>query len=146
MNMEKKIEKSGNCPACGQSVAETKSNWMHRFIEYCPQCTCGLSHGPVLDDIGEDCNLSEKVEAYKAQQSGPEPFLCDCGAKAVARFRHALADWNCITIDGEPVRKAKLLPGQGEGEGRFIDEVEYLKRQHRAELDAVIAANLKEVA
>lgn len=119
-----------SCPNCHQTIVPAKAKWHHWFIEWCPQCQCNTSQGPVAEDVGEDCLLFEKIDSYdRDQRHNVTNFTCLCGTKTVAKYRHATADWNCLTENGEPVEKAPLLPGQAEGEGTFIDRAEYEKKK-----------------
>jgi len=73
-----------------------KPGWWHWFLEICPNCG-GQGQQPVRDDLGEDINLFEKVDGYnRDQRDGTTNFTCGCGAKMVAKYRHASQDWEVL--------------------------------------------------
>ena len=66
--------------------------WWHWLLEHCPTCG-GVSQSPLAENIGEDCDLFEKVQDYnEKQREGETNYTCSCGKKLVMRYRHATAD------------------------------------------------------
>lgn len=103
-----------------ETIEAKTGTWWHWFIEWCPNCKCNISQGPFRETIGEDCLLFERIERYKHE----EPCLCpSCGTRAVALYRHAIADWNVLTDAHGNVTKAPLLPHQESGD--FMAAIEY---------------------
>lgn len=108
-----------------------KPIWWHWIMDQCCNEKCSqygsnCSQGPVHDDLGEDINLFEKVNAYnEAQRSGETDYRCNtCGQKLRMMHRHAIADCNVIVDEyDDPLYKAPLIAGQESGQ--FLTEEEY---------------------